>query len=177
MSSVAIPLTKSARQARVADLIMNEEISSQVLLRERLATEGIDVTQATLSRDLMELKATKVRTRAGRPLYSLPSDGGLRRAEEATVSQLERWCQELLVACDRVGNQVVLRTPAGAAQLLASAIDRAVLEGVVGTIGGDDTILLICRTPHDATQAITHLLGFIDHMPSSKTNEESDDNE
>ncbi|MDO4613263.1 MAG: arginine repressor [Actinomycetaceae bacterium] len=160
--ATSIPVTKSARQALIGELIARQPIRSQAALRQALVAEGIEVTQATLSRDLLELKATKVRDREGHQVYAIPSDGGVRRAEDATVAGLQRWCHELLVSCDRVGSNVILRTPAGAAQLLASAIDRAVLEGVAGTLGGDDTIFMICRSEEAAKRATEYLLGFID---------------
>lgn len=163
--SVEIPLTKSARLARIGEIVAAEAISSQTQLRDRLATEGIVVTQATLSRDLLELKATKVRQAEGKPVYALPVTGGVRESYHATSAQLQRWCQDLLVASDRVGNDIVVRTPAGAAQLLAAAIDGAVLDGVVGTIGGDDTILIVCRDEDAAIQALATLLSYLDNNP------------
>lgn len=165
--SPSIPLTKMARQARIADLVAEQAIASQAQLRDLLAAEGIEVTQATLSRDLLELKATKVRTPQGKPMYALPVDGGVRRVEDASDAQLQRWCQDLLVACDCVSHMVIVRTPAGAAQLLGAAIDRAVLDGVVGTVGGDDTILLVCRDEEAAGTVHARLLGSLDQTPSS----------
>jgi transcriptional regulator of arginine metabolism len=133
--------TKAARHERIATLIRTEAVRSQTELAERLAAEGIQVTQATLSRDLEELRAVKVRG-----AYLIPEDGerALRPAEQATA-KLIRLLRELLTGVDFSGNLVVLRTPPGAAQFLASAIDRTGLPDIVGTIAGDDTILVVAR--------------------------------
>jgi transcriptional regulator of arginine metabolism len=137
------PVTKAARHERIASLIRRADVRSQTELAERLAHDGIQVTQATLSRDLEELRAVKVRG-----AYLIPEDGerALRPAEQAT-SKLIRLLRELLTSVDHSGNLVVLRTPPGAAQFLASAIDRAALHEVVGTIAGDDTVMAIAREP------------------------------
>jgi transcriptional regulator of arginine metabolism len=136
-------LTKAARHERIAALIRQADVRSQTELADRLAIDGIQVTQATLSRDLEELRAVKVRG-----AYLIPEDGerALRPAEQAT-SKLIRLLRELLTSVDHSGNLVVLRTPPGAAQFLASAIDRTGLPDIVGTIAGDDTILVVAREP------------------------------
>jgi transcriptional regulator of arginine metabolism len=135
------PVTKAARHERIAALIRQADVRSQTELAERLALDGIQVTQATLSRDLEELRAVKVRG-----AYLIPEDGerALRPAEQATA-KLIRLLRELLTSVDCSGNLVVLRTPPGAAQFLASAIDRTGLPDIVGTIAGDDTILVVAR--------------------------------
>jgi transcriptional regulator of arginine metabolism len=135
------PVTKVARLERIAALIRVAEVRSQTELAEFLAEEGIQVTQATLSRDLEELRAVKVRG-----AYLIPEDGerALRPAEQAPV-RLIRLLRELLAGADCSGNLVVLRTPPGAAQFLASAIDRTGIPDIVGTIAGDDTILVVAR--------------------------------
>jgi transcriptional regulator of arginine metabolism len=142
-------ITKAARHERIAILIRGADVKSQTELAERLAADGIQVTQATLSRDLEELHAVKVRG-----AYLIPEDGerALRPAEQATA-KLIRLLRELLTSADTSGNLVVLRTPPGAAQFLASAVDRAGLPDIVGTIAGDDTILVVAReeTPGDGS--------------------------
>jgi len=146
------PLTKAARHERIAALIRQADVRSQTELADRLALDGIQVTQATLSRDLEELRAVKVRG-----AYLIPEDGerALRPAEQAT-SKLIRLLRELLTSVDNSGNLVVLRTPPGAAQFLASAIDRTGLPDIVGTIAGDDTILVVARetSPGDGAGAL-----------------------
>lgn len=152
MSSVAaFPSTKSARHGMIRDLLASESIGSQESLRSRLAQRGIEVTQTTLSRDLMDLRATKVRNASGALIYTVPDhDGGATHDAEAAHVRLARWCQLLLVTSVKVDNQLVLRTQVGAANLLASSIDAVRREEVAGTIAGDDTILVICRSEQDA---------------------------
>ncbi|MET7395279.1 arginine repressor [Dactylosporangium sp. NPDC005572] len=139
------PATKAARHDRISALIRGSAVRSQTELAELLAGDGIQVTQATLSRDLEELRAVKVRG-----AYLIPEDGErvLRPAEEPPT-RLVRLLRELLTGVDCSGNLVVLRTPPGAAQFLASAIDRTGLPDIVGTIAGDDTILVVAREAPD----------------------------
>ena len=106
----------------IRNLLASESIGSQEALRSRLAQRGIDVTQTTLSRDLMDLRATKVRNASGTLIYTVPDhDGGATHDGEAANVRLARWCQLLLVTSVKVGNQLVLRTQVGAANLLASS--------------------------------------------------------
>ena len=140
--------TRVARQARIVELVTQMAIRSQTELAKLLAGEGIEVTQATLSRDLDELGAVKLRgADGGAPIYVIPEDGSPVRGVQGGTSRLSRLLGELLVSSDYSGNLTVLRTPPGAAQFLASAIDRAALHDVVGTIAGDDTLLVIAREP------------------------------
>ena len=145
------PLTKSARQALVTELLEGREVRSQHELADLLAERGVHVTQATLSRDLVELDAVKVRTPSGGLVYAVPAEGGDRRpvVAESAASQhrLSRLAAELLVSAEASANLVILRTPPGAAQFLASAIDKVELSDVLGTIAGDDTVLVIGRDP------------------------------
>ena len=137
--------TKAARQGRITELIRDRVIRSQTELADLLAVGGIEVTQATLSRDLEELGALKLRgVDGGAPVYRIPEDGGPRPMVGGT-SRLARLLAELLLSHEGSGNLAVLRTPPGAAQFLASAIDRASLAEVAGTIAGDDTILVVAR--------------------------------
>ena len=113
-----------------------------------LADEGIDVTQATLSRDLEELGAVKLRgADGGVGVYVVPEDGSPVRGVSGGTERMSRLLAELLVSTDASGNLAVLRTPPGAAHYLASAMDRAALQYVVGTVAGDDTILVVAREP------------------------------
>ncbi|QZY30566.1 arginine repressor [Nocardioides coralli] len=144
------PTTKSARHQRIIALVTHHEVRSQTELAELLAASGLHVTQATLSRDLVELEAVKVRGHSGALVYSVPGEGGDRRPvvpgdNAAAHQRLARLCNELLVSAEAVGNLVVLRTPPGAAQFLASSFDKAELSDVLGTIAGDDTVLVIGR--------------------------------
>jgi transcriptional regulator of arginine metabolism len=148
------PHPKAARHARIVGLIRTRTVRSQTELAELLAADGIQVTQATLSRDLEELGAVKVRGTDGAAAYLIPEDGNpvLRPAEQAPA-RLVRLLRELLTGADASGNLVVLRTPPGAAQFLASAFDRSGLPEVVGTIAGDDTILVVAREPADTASS------------------------
>jgi transcriptional regulator of arginine metabolism len=146
------PHTKNARQQRIVDLVASHEVRSQTELAELLAQQGLQVTQATLSRDLLELDAVKVRAASGALVYAVPAEGGDRsptapRETAAATQRLSRLCAELLVSAEATANLVVLRTPPGAAQFLASAFDKAELPEVLGTIAGDDTVLVISRDP------------------------------
>ena len=140
---------------------------SQSELAELLADDGFTVTQATLSRDLDELGAVKIRDpkgalvlrRAGRgrrPHPAAPPD------EPGGAERLRRRCEDLLVSVDGSANLVVLRTPPAAAQFLASAIDHTVLPQVIGTIAGDDTVLLVTRDPTGGAAVAAELLALAD---------------
>jgi transcriptional regulator of arginine metabolism len=143
---------KVARQARIVELVAAQPVTSQGELATLLAADGIAVTQGTLSRDLDELGAIKVRTAAGGPMaYVVPEDGGAPPAPTLAVggalARLIRLLAELMVSAEGSANLAVLRTPPGAAHFLASAVDRAGLAEVIGTIAGDDTVLLVARDP------------------------------
>lgn len=145
--TTGIPATKTARHAVIRDVIINRLVRSQADLQEFLADRGVTATQATLSRDLDELRAYKVRSSDGAQQYALPPEAGFGYApaadNEYLATRLGRLCTELLVSAEHSGNLVVLRTPPGAAQFLASAIDHSVLPAAIGTIAGDDTVLVI----------------------------------
>lgn len=168
----ATPSTKAARHALITQVLAKERIRSQAELRDALAERGVTTTQATLSRDLVELRATKVRSAGGAQVYAVPEAGApgqvIAPAETDetlaghTSSRLARWCADLLVTAEWAGNQLILRTPAGAAQLLASAVDDSMLPGVLGCIAGDDTVLVIARDEEQAAQVAGHLLALAD---------------
>lgn len=146
--TISTGASRVARQARIVELVSRMAIRSQTELAKLLAAEGVDVTQATLSRDLDELGAVKLRgADGGAPVYVIPEDGSPVRGVQGGTSRLARLLGELLVSADGSANLTVLRTPPGAAQFLASAIDRAALHEVVGTIAGDDTVMVIAREP------------------------------
>ncbi|QLQ15444.1 MAG: arginine repressor [Micropruina sp.] len=146
MTELRSPQTKSARQARIAELITRHRVHSQVDLAARLADEGFVVTQSTLSRDLVDVGAVRVRGQDGDLAYALLE--GERPVETAAASlRLSRLCGELLLSAEGSANLAVLRTPPGAAQYFASAIDKVGWDTVLGTIAGDDTIAIITRDP------------------------------
>ncbi|GAA1383396.1 arginine repressor [Pseudonocardia kongjuensis] len=150
--------TRVARQARIVELITQRAVRSQSELLALLRASGIETTQATLSRDLDELGAVKVRgADGGAPVYLIPEDGSPVRGVEGGTGRLSRLLGELLVSADASGNLAVLRTPPGAAHYLASALDRAALHDVVGTIAGDDTLLVVAREPLTGEQLLALL--------------------
>jgi len=167
------PVTKSARQQLIVDLLESREVRSQVELAELLAERGVTATQATLSRDLVELDALKVRAPSGALVYAVPAEGGDRtptiaREGSAAGTRLAKLCTELLVSAEASGNLVVLRTPPGAAQFLASAFDKAVLGDILGTIAGDDTVLVIGRDPQGGGALARRFLALAEtpHRPA-----------
>jgi transcriptional regulator of arginine metabolism len=147
------------------ELVTSMGIRSQTELAKLLAGEGIEVTQATLSRDLDELGAMKLRgADGGVPVYVIPEDGSPVRGVQGGTSRLTRLLGELLVSADGSANLTVLRTPPGAAQFLASAIDRSALIEVVGTIAGDDTVLVIAREPLSGKELANRFTGMAVRM-------------
>ncbi|MFN8076378.1 MAG: arginine repressor [Kineosporiaceae bacterium] len=157
--------TKAARHARIADILMRAPVRSQVELAAHLADEGLAVAQATLSRDLVELGAVKVRHGDGSLIYAVPGQGGDRTPHPAVRqdvldARLARLCEEVLVTAEASANLVVLRTPPGAAHFLASAIDRSSLGAVLGTIAGDDTILVVTRRPDGGAEVAEWFLAL-----------------
>ncbi|MFP5073104.1 arginine repressor [Pseudonocardia nantongensis] len=151
--------SRAARQARIIDVLYQRAVHSQpelIVLLDQL--HGIETTQATLSRDLDELGAVKLRgPDGGAPVYRIPEDGSPVRGVEGGTTRLGRLMGELLVSADASGNLAVLRTPPGAAHYLASALDRAALHDVVGTIAGDDTIIVAAREPRTGAQLVALL--------------------
>ncbi|MBO3747749.1 arginine repressor [Streptosporangiaceae bacterium NEAU-GS5] len=171
---MTIPLTKAARHAKIVELLTRNKVRSQPDLAKLLLESGVEVTQATLSRDLDELGALKLRADDGTLVYAVPGEGGGRiplyrtgtggghgiggiGSVENPDARLRRLAAELLVAAEASANLVILRTPPGAAQYLASAIDHADWESILGTVAGDDTILVISRDPLGG-EALAHSL-------------------
>jgi transcriptional regulator of arginine metabolism len=178
------PLTKTARHARIAAILAREQVHSQEELADLLERyASVHVTQATLSRDLDELGVVRLRATGGALVYALPEEpggpgsrpggvigslfaggpeaGGAPPAEDAGQahsSRLARYLGELLTSAEASANLVVLRTPAGAAQFLASVIDHAALASILGTVAGDDTVLIITRDPAGGDALAAELL-------------------
>ena len=156
------PLTKAARHARIITLLEQHEVRSQSELAELLANDGVQVTQGTLSRDLVEIGALRVRSSGGHLVYAVPGEGGDRTPHVGEFASFEarlaRLCGEVLVSAAASANLVVLRTPPGAAQYFASAVDRVGWEAILGTIAGDDTILLITRSPNGGSDIAQQFL-------------------
>jgi transcriptional regulator of arginine metabolism len=191
MTSVS-PVTKTARQAQIAGILTRTAVRSQDELSELLAERGVSVTQATLSRDLDELGAVRLRGADGALVYALPGEpggpgsrpgglpgglptvlgsrGGARLAaapgeragqgggDRDPSGRLARIAAEFLLSAEASANLVVLRTPAGAAQFLASAVDHAAWSSILGTVAGDDTVLVITREPGGGADVAAALL-------------------
>ncbi len=143
---------KARRQAALLELVDREALHSQELLRRRLLQRGFEATQATISRDIKELGLVK---RAGDGAYQRP--GVDASNPETALLALERATAEFLRRVDRVQQLVVIRTGVGQAQPLALALDRAQLPETVGTIAGDDTILVIARGARAAAALLKRL--------------------
>ena len=133
-------MMKRRRQAAILDLVDRVALSSQEDLRRKLKDQGFTVTQATLSRDLRDLGLVKASADGA---YHRP--GAESTPPEVAVARLQHAVTEFLVGVDRAQQLVVLKTGMAQAQPLASAVDAARIDGVVGTIGGEDTVLVICR--------------------------------
>jgi transcriptional regulator of arginine metabolism len=161
---VTVVHSRTARHQRIVELLGRVRVRSQAELAALLADDGIAVTQATLSRDLEELGAVKVRAEDGRLCYAVPGEGGdvtpRPASDEGDQDRLRRRCQSLLVSVDSSANIVILRTPPGGAQYLASAIDHSLLPAVIGTVAGDDTVLLVTREPTGAGAVAADLMAL-----------------
>ncbi len=132
-------MAKTQRQHRIARLLEDHAVSSQSHLVELLAADGVIATQATVSRDLEELGAIKVRMPGGNTVYAVPEFESRMESED----HLKRVFGDWVVQVSHSANLVVVRTPPGSAHVVASAIDRAGLSDIVGTVAGDDTILVV----------------------------------
>jgi transcriptional regulator of arginine metabolism len=167
--TVTRPGTKASRQAWVAATLADRPVRSQEELARLLAERGMPVTQATLSRDLEEIGAVRVRAPDGSLVYALPEEpggpgsrpGGVGGGTEpASGPRLSRTASELLISAEASANMVVLRTPAGAAQFLASVLDHAAWPSILGTVAGDDTVLVIARDPSGGEALAAQLLAL-----------------
>lgn len=154
--------TKVARHQRIIEILESRDVESQADLQAELMRIGVAVTQATLSRDLDELGAVKVIGANEAPAYRVPPDGASPHDHDQDLTngsrtRLERVLGELLGTVDHSGNIVVLRTPPGAAQYLASVLDHTALPEILGTVAGDDTVLAVARDPSGGAQLAQQL--------------------
>jgi len=167
---MTVSTSRAARQQRIVEILGSTTVRSQTELLDHLAEDGIEVTQATLSRDLVDVGAERVRV--GKNLvYAVPGEGGDRTVRaapdgEERVTRLQSRCHELLVSAEHSANLLILRTPPGAASFLASALDHAGLEGVLGTIAGDDTILVVTAGPDRSPEVAERLMSYTRKDPS-----------
>lgn len=153
---------KAGRQRRIVGLIRQMPVTSQTQLVKMLRGSGFPVTQATVSRDLDELGAVKVR-REGKVVYSLPSESASVPAGDA----VSRMFSESVLGLEPSGNLVVLKTPPGHAGMVASAIDRLGIEGLAGTVAGDDTILVVCKQGVMARKVERRLRAMVESLPGA----------
>jgi len=148
--------TKVHRQATIGRLIGEHEVTSQPQLIELLAEEGIDATQATVSRDLDDIGAIKVRVPSGNTVYAIPEFAPDRLAPPDQLRRvMGEWVAD--VACS--ANIVILRTPPGCAHVVASALDRSRVDGLLGTVAGDDTLMCV-SADSDGSALAEHLRDF-----------------
>lgn len=166
---MTISTSRAARQQRIVEILAATPVRSQTELLDHLAADGIEVTQATLSRDLVDVGAERVRV--GKSLvYAVPGEGGDRTVRAATDGEergtrLQSRCHELLVSAEASANLVILRTPPGAANFLASALDHATIDGVLGTIAGDDTIMVVTRGASASRDLVDRLMAYTRRDP------------
>lgn len=135
-----VRLAKTQRQHLVAKLLASHAVTSQEQVVHLLADEGVTATQATVSRDLEDLGAIKVRSGAGESIYAIPE---LPRDQRAPDDHLRKVCADWVVEVGHSANVVVIRTPPGTANVVGSALDRSGLPEVLGTVAGDDTVIVI----------------------------------
>jgi transcriptional regulator of arginine metabolism len=148
---------KTQRQHRIAKLLEGHAVTSQSQLVELLEADGIRATQATVSRDLEELGAVKVRVPGGELVYAIPE---LPKDQIAPEDHLRRVMSEWVVDVEPSANLVVLRTPPGSAHVVASALDRAGLPDVLGTVAGDDTMIVVVAEKAGGAAVASHLAGL-----------------
>lgn len=152
------PATRAARLSAIEEMLLHHIVTSQSQLSDMLSDEGIDVTQATLSRDLEEINATKTRLENGTVAYVLGY--GQSTTPKSAQQQMSRTLSGLVTSVASARNLAVIHTPSGAAQYVASVMDRQSLDDVLGTIAGDDTVLIICKDDQSAAARAKWLLSI-----------------
>ena len=153
-------MSKHQRQHRISRILANEVVTSQEQLVRLLADDGVESTQAMVSRDLDDLGAVKVRVSGGESVYAIPEHPADR---VVPMDQLRRVMGEWVVEVESSGNLVVLRTPPGSAHVVASALDRTGIEGSIGTVAGDDTLMVVAAegtTGENLAVTLRKLAGF-----------------
>jgi transcriptional regulator of arginine metabolism len=150
-------LPKPQRQHRIARLLAEGSVTSQGQLVELLEADGVTATQATVSRDLEEVGAVKVRVPGGETVYAIPE---LPHERVVPSDHLRRMLSDWVVEVTSSANLVILRTPPGSAHVVASALDRSGMPDVLGTVAGDDTLLVISRSPDGGQRLADHFLAL-----------------
>jgi transcriptional regulator of arginine metabolism len=162
-------VTKHQRQHRIAKILEAGPVTNQAQLVDLLAADGVEATQTTVSRDLEELGAVKVRLPGGESAYALAE---LPTQQIVPSEHLRRVLGEWVVELAPSGNLVVVRTPPGCAHVVASALDRGGLPGLLGTVAGDDTVLLVVAEEHGAAAMVERIQSLIE--PSRGTSRDAD---
>lgn len=157
------PATRAARLSAIEQALLTRIVTSQSQLSQILANQGIEVTQATLSRDLDEIHATKTRLADGTVAYALGKqpEEAASNPDAKTEQQMNRVLSGLVTSVAAARNLVVVHTPSGAAQYVASVVDKQPIDGVLGTIAGDDTVMVICADDDYAKQRAQWLLDVV----------------
>ncbi|MDO5735763.1 MAG: arginine repressor [Propionibacteriaceae bacterium] len=166
-------IARPARLSRLRELLAEERHSSQQELSAALADGGVTVSQSTLSKDLVAVGAIRRRTADGSLVYALDAAGDI---SSLALEKLARLAAELVQSLQSTGNLMVLRTPPGAAQFFAASLDTARLPGVMGTIAGDDTVLLI-TADQERAEDVTAIISEMTRTgkpPTRMTNREDD---
>jgi transcriptional regulator of arginine metabolism len=143
---------KTSRQAKILELIRDHDVETQEELTAYLEREGFVVTQATVSRDIRELKLTKIAMDSGRQKYAVISD-----TESGLMEKYVRVLREGFLSIDMAQNLVVVKTVSGMASAVCAAVDAMKMDKVVGSIAGDDTLLIVIRSEEDARRVMARL--------------------
>ncbi|MEI6404674.1 MAG: arginine repressor [Actinomycetes bacterium] len=149
--------SRLARHGKIRQLLAAQGVTSQAELQKLMADDGFHVTQATLSRDLELLEAVKVPGPGGRAHYVIP-DSATGVVEARDPLRLARTLSDMVEAIDFSGNMVVIKTPVGAASYIARAIDRSGMTSVLGTVAGDDTVMVVTRDPNGGEHVSRELM-------------------
>ena len=148
---------KTKRQTKILELIQKHDIETQEELSDYLRREGYQVTQATVSRDIRELKLTKIAMDNGRQRYAVLSD-----ADTGMAERLVRVLREGFVSMDYAGNILVIKTVSGMASAVGAAVDAIKLSEIIGSIAGDDTLMCVIRTEEDAVNIMNKLRKIVE---------------
>ena len=148
---------KTTRQAKILELIQKKDVETQEELSAYLEKEGFQVTQATVSRDIRELKLTKISTDNGRQKYAVITD-----ADSNMMEKYARVLREGFLSVDAAENIVVIKTVSGMAGAVAAAVDAMRMQEIVGSLAGDDTILCVIRTSDDAVHIMKKLRKIVE---------------
>ena len=149
---------KKSRHQKIIELVSHKKIETQEELADLLNQEGFRVTQATVSRDIKELKLSKVTDGEGRQYYQV-----MTRNESTHTDKYIRVLREGLLSMDTAGNLLVIKTMSGMANAVAAALDQMNFEPIVGTLAGDDTIMCARKNPEDAEEVLTRLREIVNH--------------